>query len=187
MNFSKNFAIWDYSLKNIAKLASLGFMDVKYLELGYQKEMYRIPKCSTQDIDVLFYGSMNQRREKVISQLKSRNLNINVAFGVYGPQRDELISNSKIVLNLHYYESQIYEVVRSSYLLNNAKLVVGEVNETTSIENRYLEAIFPAKYEDLADSCHELAVNETLRKSLEDRAISSFMKYSQAELLSKIL
>jgi hypothetical protein len=187
LNFSKNFAVWDYSLKNISKLAGLGFMDVKYLELGYQKEMYRIPKCSTQDIDVLFYGSMNPRREKVISQLKSRNLNINVAFGIYGPQRDELISNSKIVLNLHYYESQIYEVVRSSYLLNNAKLVVGEVNETTSIENRYLEAIFPAKYEDLADSCHELAVNETLRKNLEDRAISSFMKYSQAELLSKIL
>lgn len=187
LQFAKNFSVWDYSLKNISKLNDLGFNKVKFLELGYQSELQRIPKNSPQDIDVLFYGSMNPRREKIITELREHDLNVHVAFAVYGPQRDELISRSKVVLNHHYYDTEIYEVVRSSYLINNAKLVVGEVNPSTSIDARYLTSIYPTKYEELAISCSKLVRNDELRYELEDKALSTFRQFPQSHFLTKIL
>ena len=187
LQFAKNFSVWDYSLKNISKLNDLGFNKVQFLELGYQSELQRIPKKSPQDIDVLFYGSMNPRREKIISELREHDLNVHVAFAIYGSQRDELISRSKVVLNHHHYDSEIYEVVRTSYLINNAKLVVGEVNPSTSIDTRYLTSIYPAKYEELATSCSKLVRNDTLRNELENKALSTFRQFPQSSFLTKIL
>jgi hypothetical protein len=187
LQFAKNFSVWDYSLKNISKLNDLGFYKVKFLELGYQSELQRIPKKSPQNIDVLFYGSMNPRREKVIAELRAHDLNVHVAFAIYGPQRDELISRSKVVLNHHHYDSEIYEVVRTSYLINNAKLVVGEVNPSTSIDTHYLTSIYPAKYEELAASCSKLVRNEILRIDLENKALSTFRQFPQSRFLTKIL
>jgi hypothetical protein len=187
LQFAKNFSVWDYSLKNISKLNDLGFYKVKFLELGYQSELQRIPKKSPQNIDVLFYGSMNPRREKVIAELRAHELNVHVAFAIYGPQRDELISRSKVVLNHHHYDSEIYEVVRTSYLINNAKLVVGEVNPSTSIDTHYLTSIYPAKYEELAASCSKLVRDDALRNELEDKALSTFRQFPQSRFLTKIL
>jgi len=187
LQFAKNFSVWDYSLKNILKLNDLGFYKVKFLELGYQSELQRIPKKSPQNIDVLFYGSMNPRREKVIAELRAHDLNVHVAFAIYGPQRDELISRSKVVLNHHHYDSEIYEVVRTSYLINNAKLVVGEVNPSTSIDTHYLTSIYPAKYEELAASCYKLVRDDALRNELEDKALSTFRQFPQSRFLTKIL
>jgi hypothetical protein len=187
LQFAKNFSVWDYSLKNISKLNDLGFYKVKFLELGYQSELQRIPKKSPQNIDVLFYGSMNPRREKVIAELRAHDLNVHVAFAIYGSKRDELISRSKVVLNHHHYDSEIYEVVRTSYLINNAKLVVGEVNPSTSIDTHYLTSIYPAKYEELAASCSKLVRNETLRIELENKALSTFRQFPQSHFLTKIL
>jgi hypothetical protein len=187
LQFAKNFSVWDYSLKNISKLNDLGFYKVKFLELGYQSELQRIPKKSPQNIDVLFYGSMNPRREKVIAELRAHDLNVHVAFAIYGSKRDELISRSKVVLNHHHYDSEIYEVVRTSYLINNAKLVVGEVNPSTSIDTHYLTSIYPAKYEELAASCSKLVRNETLRIDLENKALSTFRQFPQSHFLTKIL
>ena len=187
LQFAKNFSVWDYSLKNISKLNDLGFYKVKFLELGYQSELQRIPKKSRQNIDVLFYGSMNPRREKVIAELRAYDLNVHVAFAIYGPQRDELISRSKVVLNHHHYDSEIYEVVRTSYLINNAKLVVGEVNPSTSIDTHYLTSIYPAKYEELSASCYKLVRDDALRNELEDKALSTFRQFPQSRFLTKIL
>jgi hypothetical protein len=187
LQFAKNFSVWDYSLKNISKLNDLGFYKVKFLELGHQSELQRIPKKSPQNIDVLFYGSMNPRREKVIAELRAHDLNVHVAFAIYGSKRDELISRSKVVLNHHHYDSEIYEVVRTSYLINNAKLVVGEVNPSTSIDTHYLTSIYPAKYEELAASCSKLVRNETLRIELENKALSTFRQFPQSHFLTKIL
>jgi hypothetical protein len=187
LQFAKNFSVWDYSLKNTSKLNDLGFNKVKFLELGYQRELQRIPKSSPQDIDVLFYGSMNPRRERIISELRTYDLNVHVAFAIYGPQRDELISRSKVVLNHHYYDSEIYEVVRTSYLINNAKLVVGEVNASTSIDSRYLTSIYPAKYEELAASCFKLVRDDALRNKLEDKVLTAYRQLPQSHFLTKIL
>jgi len=64
-------------------------------------------------IDVLFYGSPNSRRNIILGKLKAqleyRGYNITVVTGVFGKELIELISKSKVVLNIHFYENSIFE------------------------------------------------------------------------------
>lgn len=182
-----NFEVWDYSKRNIEKLNKMGVDKVKLLKIGFQKELVRLDKSKKKDIDVLFYGSENKRRNDVLKKLVAKGLNVKTLFGVYGRERDEWVERSKIVLNLHYYESQIFEIVRVFYLLTNSIAVVGEVNETTSIDTFYREGIYAAKYDDLVIGCMQLVQDDELRKKIEISALNSISKFPQKLFTKEVL
>ena len=186
--WTKHFETWDYSERNILKFNELGVDLVRHLKIGFQKELARIPKADAQDIDVLFYGSMNERRLVIINDLKAAGLKVHTAFGIYGSERDQLISKAKLVLNHHFYQSQIFEIVRVFYLLSNSIAVVGEVNPSSSINPIYLNGIFASPYENLTSACIQLIQDNALRRRLEKKAFETINQYPQkyftAELLS---
>ncbi|WP_207384354.1 hypothetical protein, partial [Moraxella caviae] len=93
----ERFVIWDYSTKNLALWQEFG-VQAKLFEFGYQKSLNRIYSQHSgikQDIDVLFYGSTNDRRKKVLDELMARGLRFKHLFNVYGKQRDEWIARAK--------------------------------------------------------------------------------------------
>jgi len=118
--------LWDYSEDNAHRLAALIGRPVAFVPIGYAPELTRIETGAEPDIDVLFYGSINQRRQAVLAELTAMDLRVHQAFGVYGPARDALIRRSKVVLNMHFYEPGAFEIVRVSYLLANRRAVVSE-------------------------------------------------------------
>lgn len=159
----RSFEVWDYSTQNIKEFERMGLTNTKYLQLGYQKELDRIQKTGTQDIDILFYGSINQRRSTILEQLKQTGAAVHTCFGIYGKDRDHLISKSKLVLNLHYYESEIFEVIRVFYLLTNAVTVIGEINPTTTVEKIYQESVIGMPYEKITQTCIKFLEDDKLR------------------------
>ena len=185
--WAKKFETWDYSDRNIIKFEEIGAPKVKLLNIGYQPELRRIAKSDNQEIDLLFYGSINDRRRKIIDELSKSGVKIKAVFGIYGKNRDELISKSKIVLNLHHYKSEIFEIVRVFYLLTNSKTVVGEVNATTSIDNHIKSGILPAKYEELVSTCLELLASPSKITELEEVAHNSIIQFPQKIFTSKLL
>lgn len=122
----RRYRIWDYSKKNAAALASLGVKVEQVVPVGYAQELSRIRFAEHRDIDVLFFGSMNPRRRLAIARLREAGLNVSAVFGVYGAERDALIARSKLLLNVHYYEAKVLEIVRISYLLANRCTVLSE-------------------------------------------------------------
>ena len=183
------FEVWDYSIRNIEKLRQIGADRVKLFKIGYQKELARLDKKQNKDIDIdiLFYGAANDRRKLIIKKLLDTGLNVKTLFGVYGKDRDSWIERSKLVLNFHFYDSQIFEVVRVFYLLTNSVAVVGEVNESTSIDNMCKEGIHAVKYEDLVNGCVEVANNDKLRQELKEKAFNSIYRYPQKEFTQEML
>ncbi|HBF29781.1 hypothetical protein [Rhizobium sp.] len=180
--------IWDYSQANIDILRQIGGRAIKHLKLGYQPELDRIPQAETQDIDVLFYGSINARRASVLDAMKARGLKVRTLFGVYGQERDAWIARSKVVLNMHYYESQIFEVVRVFYLLSNGIPVVGEVNgASTLIEKRFADGIVAASYDDLANVTADLLRDPA--RLMQQRAIAreSIRNYPQTIFTQELI
>jgi hypothetical protein len=139
--------VWDYSVENIALLAERGVDRVKYLPFGFHERLRRIDKVSP-DIDVLFYGAINARRQAVLRAL-GRECRTKVVFGVYGEKRDELIGRSKIVLNLHNHPAMIMEQPRVSYLLNNECFVISEESAVNPFEG----ALTTTPYEELVACC----------------------------------
>jgi hypothetical protein len=185
--WTKHFETWDYSERNILKFNELGVGLARYLKIGFQKELNRIHKADVQDIDILFYGSMNERRLAIINDLKAAGIKVHTAFGIYGPDRDKLISRSKIVLNHHFYQSQIFEIIRVFYLLTNSIAVVGEVNPNSSIDPMYLDGIFASPYENLTSACIQLIQDDFLRKKLENKAFETISQYPQKRFTAELL
>jgi hypothetical protein len=136
--------VWDYAPENIAFLAERGLSNAQLLPIGFHDTMRRIGR-QTQDIDVLFYGCLNERRKALLEEV-GRFANVKCLISVYGQERDAYIARSKIVVNLHYYEAQIMEQVRLSYLLNNHAFVISE----SSPRDVYEGAVVTADYADLA-------------------------------------
>jgi len=185
--WAKYFEFWDYSEKNILKFKELGIKNVKLLKIGFQKELSRITKNTNPEIDILFYGSMNERRHKILTQLDQKGFKVKSVMGLYGKERDVLISNSKLVLNHHFYSSEIFEIVRVFYLLSNVVPVVGEVNETTSIEETYKNAICAAPYEGIVEACEILIRNDSLRETAALHGYEVISKLPQSIFTSSLI
>lgn len=181
------FEVWDYSVRNIEKLKEVGATKVKHFKIGYQKELNRLNKTQKNDIDILFYGAANERRRLIIKKLLDTGLNIKTLFGIYGKERDAWIERSKLVLNFHFYDSQIFEIVRVFYLLTNSVAVVGEVNDSTSIDHMFKEGIHAVKYDELVNGCVEVVKNDMLRQRLKEKAFDSIHRYPQKEYTQEVL
>jgi len=179
--------VWDYSSRNVASLAGLGIQDVKHVPIGYVPELSRIAPSNEQDIDVLFYGSINERRAAVLEGLKQRGLAVHAVVATYGAERDALISRAKVVLNMHFYPSQIFELVRVSYLLANSKAVVAEAGPGTEIDDDIAGAVALAPYEDLVATCLSLARGSQARTSLERRGLRAMRARDETAYLAKAL
>lgn len=142
--FKAALAVWDYSPHNLSFLAKYGVSAVCLMP-GYDPALQDIPASPTKDIDVLFYGSHSQRRLHVLQELTKvcqlvQRKNCNKA------ERNALISRSKIVLNLHCFETlTLLEQARTFYLLSNQVLVISE----TSLDNPYADALLSYDYADL--------------------------------------
>ncbi len=186
-DWARRVEIWDYSERNVAAFAAAVERPVKLLRLGHHPSLHRIPVAPVQDVDVLFYGSVNARRAEIIEAIRAAGINLVHGFGGYGAERDAMIARSKLVLNLHQYESQIFEIVRVSYLMNNAKAVVAEVNPGTQVDPAYLPGICGVPRGDIVAACRRLLDDVEARHELEAAALATLARLPQAELLAPLL
>lgn len=68
--------------------------------------------------DILFYGSVNARRERIVDQLaqtlnrRGYKYNIRVLTRSFGDELMDYISGARIVLNIHFYANSILETDR---------------------------------------------------------------------------
>ena len=166
------FPVWDFSSRNCDVLRRLGITNVVHVPLGYVPEMSRIETAAHPDVDILFYGSIKERRSRVLQGLTNAGLRVKVLRGIYGRERDAWIARSKVVLNMHLQPARIFEIVRVAYLLANAKAVVSEWSEETEIDPCFREAVALADYEALVEKCIDLVGNEERRRALEQRGYS---------------
>ena len=184
---SKGIVFWDYSNHNLDLLHTKLNVKGRLFEIGFQSNLQRIKINDNKEVDVLFYGSLNNRREKIINSLLKNNVKVKCLFGVYGKDRDDWIGKSKIVLNLHYYDSKIFEIVRIFYLLINAIPIVSEVDENTKLNNNYLKGIKSSSYEDIEKNILNLLDNEKERKLIGLNGFNIIKNYPQTNFTKSIL
>ncbi len=182
-NLLKRHPVWDYSSKNMeAAKTMLGRDATQSVWASLHDGSHR--KQGKPEIDVLFYGSLNPRRQAILEGLRAAGLKVVHLCGSYGEDRDAAIANAKVVLNMHYYEDSIHEVVRTSYLLANRKAVVSEAGPSTEIEDEIREAMVAVPYGRLIEACAALVKDEARRHQLEKSAFEIFARRSQARQLA---
>jgi hypothetical protein len=177
--------VWDYSPQNVLYWRDHG-IDAKYVPIGYVRELTRIMPAPRPDIDVLFYGSLNARRAKVLATLQEKLGPRVTVMQEFGSLRDSAIGRSRVVLNMHYHDSpKLFEWVRVSYLLANMKAVVSE--ESDDFPLALLGAVRSVPYDRLADACLDLLEDTEERLCYQERGFHLFSKIREADVLKAAL
>jgi hypothetical protein len=179
------YRVWDYAQSNIRRLAENGIA-AEHLPVGWMPQLKRIPERG-RDLDVLFYGVVNQRRADVLDALVARGLRLHVLTDVYGRERDAWIARSRVVLNLHHYPANLFEVVRVSYLLGNGVCVLSERGDDAELEQPYQGAVAFADYADLPDACLALVRDPTRQAQLRQSAVEAMARLDLRNLLQQRL
>jgi hypothetical protein len=107
-----SFAMLDYALVNIEFLTAKGiaYPHVNYLPVG-ASQTYGVEIPHEQKLyDVLFYGDSQSspRRRKLLDALK-KQFNVKIAEEMFGADMQRMIKQSRLVINLHYYEDALLE------------------------------------------------------------------------------
>lgn len=182
----RKYPIWDYSQSNIEQLANLGITCVKYVPIGYVPQLHRIDQTN-EDIDVLFYGSLNERRLHIIQSLKAHGVRTEAVFGVYGDERDRLIARSKIVINIHFYEAKVFEVIRVSYLLANQRFVVSELGCNPVEEAPFSEGVVFTDYDDLVKTCLDFLSRPEDRRRIAEAGFKLMSQRAETDYLKTVI
>lgn len=151
LELMKRFPVWDYSAANVAALRARGVQNAAYVPVGYARCLERI-QPHTEDVDVLFYGCVNDRRRIVLETLRQRGVRVQCLYGVFGEERDKMIARAKVVLNVHFYQGARLEVARCFYLLVNGKFVVTEAADDLELSG-LADGMAVAPYAQLAERC----------------------------------
>jgi hypothetical protein len=184
----KRFRVLDYSPRNIEHIRQRTGNEQVYLcKLGTMSALSRIAKAAEQDVDVLFYGVVNERRHTILDALVAAGLKLKVLTGVYGAERDHWIARSKVVLNLHFYDDHIHEIVRTSFLMANRKAVVSEIADDTEIDDDIRQGIFAVPAQAIVETCEQLVRDDMRRNEAERRAFDAISRRNQSSILAELI
>ncbi len=187
LSLLRRFPVLDYSQRNQAALIGKGISHAGLIGIGHSPSLLRIAPAPVKDIDVLFYGSINPRRKRIIDGLQARGLEVVSLFDVYGAERDASIARAKVVLNLHFYDSAIFEVVRVSYLLANGICVLSEGDEGDPDVAPFRGGLAICSYADLVERCAALVTDEATRTTVANVGQERMMARRQADLLREAM
>ncbi len=121
--------VWDYSRWNIRHFEypdspkAVERCQVKYVPFAW----FPTASCEAQserDIDVLFFGAMNDKRQSKLSLLNELGVQVTLVTAQES-ELDVYVCRSKIVLNLHYYDGQL-ETSRIMHAISSNALVISE-------------------------------------------------------------
>jgi hypothetical protein len=147
--------VWETNWDNYQKLLKLG-INVRYTPFRYTEALKRIKTLDKPDIDVLFYGTITNYRMRILEQLQDLAYNMVIVFGIAGPQLDEYIARSKIILNLNSEREAINQKeARIFYLLTNDKCVISQKSSSNVFGDLIIET------DDLVNTiCEYLSYNK---------------------------
>lgn len=142
--------VWDFSSKNSLVLKQLGCGQVHLCRIGYSPNpVKKLEKAK--DIDVLFLGAANERRKAILNQLRTRGVNVHDS-GAWGENRRDLVARSKIVLNVHFFNDSVLEMVRLGPILEQGAFIVSESGSDREMDAPFEEGMKIVPYGNLVET-----------------------------------
>jgi hypothetical protein len=112
----KSVAVWEYNEVNVKAYEKLND-NISIVSPGIELQ----PRTH-KDIDLLFYGALSDRRKHAVKTIPS----MLVVEKILGPRMRELLSRTKVVVNIHYYDTSPLEIFRVNEALSHHCNVISE-------------------------------------------------------------
>lgn len=193
LNILKNaYQVWDYSLQNKSWLENnLNLNNITHVPVCFSHILSKkIIQSQKKDIDILFFGSLNPKRKKILEGIqKYSHLNIIIRNNdCWGEELDVLIGRSKIILNIHYYENAILEMHRLSYLLNNKCFVISETVSDKKMVETFSPGLIICPYNKIIENCIDWLNKDSIqRQKIANTGHLIIKKYQYQDYLPSYL
>ena len=105
-------------LKNAKKVIDY----TKDFIFGYS-EVYKLEREEAKDIDILFFGSLNERRKEILNTILPKPVIYN---NLFGNELQRILMRSKIVICIHYHSNPDPDVARIMSLISNRQFIIAE-------------------------------------------------------------
>ena len=152
-NYPPNIKIIDYSLANMNYLEPYR-TPIYYLPYTVNiNEIMNLPK--TYDICTVM-GCLGDYRNHILNQLTEKNMNLTIIENKYEMERDEILFQHKILLNIHFNERfEVFEEMRCNRCILNKMIVITQKSKT--VENygafqKLRNHIIECEYDDLVNT-----------------------------------
>lgn len=154
--FSNAMYIYDYNAYNLKY----------YADTVKPKVHVFLPPVYTKDhIDILFYGTLNERRNKILTEIKKK-YNVHIVTNVFGESLNALIKRAKMVLNISFYNNSLLETTRIHECLQQNTPVISEIPKlnATKVYDDYAIFIQPIhnEYDELFHHIDRLLKKNTI-------------------------
>ncbi|MDH7791260.1 methyltransferase type 11 [Ochrobactrum sp. AN78] len=177
--------VLDYSLTNIDFLDKNGlkYPKVHYLPIGASLEGALEGNAKPKKYDFVFYGdsSSSERRRRFLEKLQEK-YSVKICNDLFGSELYAIIQESKVVINIHYYEGALLEMPRICECIS---LGIPVLSEGTADQDEYPELEGAVKFfdEGSIDSMMASALNmlnnlETISKTLETAVSVSAARFN---------
>jgi hypothetical protein len=177
--------VLEYSLTNLDFLAKNGlkYPKVHYLPIGASLDETVEGNAKPKKYDFVFYGdsSSSERRRRFLEKLQEK-YSVKICSDLFGSELYAIIQQSKVVINIHYYEGALLEMPRICECIS---LGVPVLSEGTADQDEYPELEGAVKFfdEGSIDSMMACALKmlnnlETISETLETAVSVSAARFS---------
>lgn len=142
-----------------------------------------------EDVDVTFFGFCSQRRTDLLLELipllqqdgiRFRVLCSQVSTARWGHEREMMIAQSKVLLNLHMWGNSSLEIHRVNNLLSRRKCVVSERSSQDPLLDKAYEdtgaVVFGQGTVELAALLKSVVLDSGLRRSVESKGYDRYLQ-----------
>ena len=113
--------------KNAMYIYDYNSYNLKYYNDSIKPKIcvFNPPIYTNDSIDILFYGTINERRHKILSELK-KIFNITIVTNIFGEKLNDIIKRSSIILNISYYNNSLLETTRINECIHYNCTIISE-------------------------------------------------------------
>lgn len=181
MDLLTSSAVMDYDERNLAAYGcKAGDVPVVSFAAAPYLASDDVLPLENRPIDLLFFGSMNDRRRALIQRIEACGWNVAMFDQpLYCEERDHFIRQSKAVFNCHFYETSRFEQARAFHTLSLGTPVVSERTQRTQPPVAFEDAVSWVTDESL----EEFFSNEFMSSQWVAKAHSQMANFSEEDPL----
>lgn len=158
----------EYFMKNALYVLEYNMNNYKNLKGEINKMFVGVPIVKNKsiipvkDIDILFYGNINNYRKNILKNL-SQVYNIKIVEKTFGDELRYYIMRSKLILNIHYYEDALLEICRIHEAIPYKCKIISEIcKDDLKLCEEYKDFCLFVEFDNMEDVI--IKINEELDK-----------------------
>lgn len=168
LSWLRQWLVLDYHSHNVEHLRRVNGAGQQVLELPIvpgPSVLFRPELPPDKTVDVLFFGTLSERRARLLHRLEEAGLRVETVAGAYAGELTPAIRRARLVLHVHFYETGLFPVARFLQPVAEGVPIVCETSVLSAQTDWSRSGILFAPYDGLVDACRALLMSDEEQRS----------------------